>query len=75
MAEFKVIRPHQGDRFYGAGDVRVANAADVSHLVTLGVLVSDEAAAQAKAEAEAAAQAKAEAAAPQNKAVQPPANK
>lgn len=38
MAEFKVLRRHDGDKEYHEGDVRTAEAADVKHLVDLGVL-------------------------------------
>ncbi len=39
MPKFKVLREHDGDKFYFPGDVRTANAADVAHLVKNGVLV------------------------------------
>ena len=35
---YLVNRPHQGDRFYNAGDYREAREADVAHLVARGVL-------------------------------------
>ena len=38
MPKFKVLREHDGDKFYFPGDVRTANAADVAHLVANGVL-------------------------------------
>lgn len=38
MAEYKVLRRHDGDKEYHAGDTRTADPATVKHLVTLGVL-------------------------------------
>ena len=38
MKEFKVLRAHDGDRFYDVGAVRKANPADVERLVRMGVL-------------------------------------
>lgn len=38
MAEFKVLRRHDGDKEYHAGDTRTADAGTVAHLVKLGVL-------------------------------------
>lgn len=37
--EFMVKRPHQGDKWYNEGDTRIADEADVRHLVAKGVLV------------------------------------
>ena len=36
--KFRVLRQHQGDKFYNAGDEREANEGDVAHLVKSGVL-------------------------------------
>lgn len=36
--DYKVLRPHLGDKPYQPGDVRSAKAATVSHLVAKGVL-------------------------------------
>lgn len=36
--DFKVLRPHLGDKPYRSGDVRTAKEATVSHLVDKGVL-------------------------------------
>jgi hypothetical protein len=36
--DYKVMRPHLGDRPYQSGDRRSAKAATVSHLVAKGVL-------------------------------------
>ena len=36
--KFNVLRQHQGDKFYNAGDEREANESDVAHLVKSGVL-------------------------------------
>lgn len=36
--EYKVLRPHQGDKWYAQGDPREAKEADVAHLVKAGVL-------------------------------------
>jgi hypothetical protein len=53
--EYKVIRPHQGDKWYDQGAPREADARDVAHLVAAGVLLpaddvqEDETAAQSKA--------------------------
>lgn len=33
MAKFKVMRGHQGERFYSEGEVREGNVADLNHLV------------------------------------------
>lgn len=38
MAEYKVLRRHDGDKEYHEGDIREATPADVAHLVDLGVL-------------------------------------
>lgn len=37
--DYKVKRPHQGDKWYDEGDTRVADERDVAHLVASGVLV------------------------------------
>jgi hypothetical protein len=72
MAEtmrFRVLRPHDGDRFYQEGEERRGTMADLGHLVprTLEPLgASDEARAEPKAEP--APKNKAEPAAPANKA-------
>lgn len=50
MPKYKVLRRHQGDRFYEEGEVREARAGDVAHLVDRGVLAKDEPAAKNKAE-------------------------
>lgn len=60
--KFKVLRPHQGDTWYDAGDEREAREADVQHLVDRGVL--EKAKPEAKAEP-----------APKNKAVTAPKTK
>lgn len=36
--KYKVLRPHQGDKWYDAGDPREARETDVQHLVDRGVL-------------------------------------
>lgn len=33
MAKFKVLRPHEGDRFYNAGDIREGASNELAHLV------------------------------------------
>lgn len=38
--KFKVLREHIGDKFYRKGDLREANASDVKHLVTKGILAA-----------------------------------
>lgn len=63
MAKFKVIREHQGDRFYKQGEIREGSEADFKHLIP-HVLQPDE----GKEKAEAAPKNKAEDAAPANKA-------
>ncbi|WP_203595689.1 hypothetical protein [Salipiger sp. PrR003] len=40
--KFKVLRPHQGDVWYAAGDEREAREAEVQHLVDRGVLAKVE---------------------------------
>jgi hypothetical protein len=53
MAEkvtFNVLRRHEGDQLYEEGDTRAAVAAEVAHLVDLGVL--EKAAAKPKNKAE-----------------------
>ena len=37
--EYKVARPHIGDKDYAVGDTRTANPAEVAHLVANGVLI------------------------------------
>lgn len=60
--KFKVLRPHQGDKWYSAGDEREAREGDVQHLLDRGVL--EKAKPEAKAEP-----------APRNKAAKAPRNK
>lgn len=36
--KFKSLRPHQGDKWYDAGDEREADERDVAHLVASGTL-------------------------------------
>lgn len=36
--KFRVLRQHEGDRFYAEGDEREADETDVAHLVAAGVL-------------------------------------
>lgn len=62
--EWKVLRRHQGDRFYEVGDKRVATRAEVGHLV--GTVLEEIGPVAEKAEE--APQNKAEGAAPANKA-------
>lgn len=38
MKTYDVVRQHLGDRMYVPGDKRQANPAEVSHLVSAGVL-------------------------------------
>lgn len=33
MAKFKVVRSHEGDRFYKEGDTREGNEAEFKHLI------------------------------------------
>lgn len=33
MTDFKVLRPHEGDRFYKVGEIRSGNKAELKHLV------------------------------------------
>ena len=57
MAEkvtFNVLRRHEGDRLYEEGESREAVAADVAHLVDLGVLEKAEGKVKNKAEPAAA---------------------
>lgn len=49
--KFIVKRPHQGDRWYEAGEDREAAETEVQHLVKSGVLVASEAAPEKKAAA------------------------
>ncbi|WP_181892965.1 hypothetical protein [Falsiruegeria mediterranea] len=37
--EYKVVRPHQGDKWYDVGDTREAKPISVAHLVASGTLV------------------------------------
>ncbi len=57
--KFRVLRPHQGDKFYNAGDAREADENTVAHLVKSGTLRKwsddDQAAAEGKAKEEAEA--------------------
>lgn len=63
MKRYRVVRQHEGDRFYQEGDVREATPADVKHLVPHVLQpIEDE------AKAEPAPANKAEPAAPANKA-------
>lgn len=77
--DFKVLRPHLGDKPYLPGDVRSAKAATVSHLVAKGVLApadQDDAAGDEgqKSDAETGGDGAAQQAAPENKADEPPQN-
>jgi hypothetical protein len=36
--DYKVMREHEGDRFYKTGETRTMSEADAKHLVVLGVL-------------------------------------
>jgi hypothetical protein len=38
MVTYKVLRSHEGDRFYKDGETRELSTADAKHLVDLGVL-------------------------------------
>lgn len=38
LTTYKVLRSHEGDKFYSDGDTRELSAADAKHLVDLGVL-------------------------------------
>jgi len=38
--EYKVLRPHQGDKWYAQGDPREANEGDVAHMVAAKVLAA-----------------------------------
>lgn len=33
MTDYRVMREHEGDKFYAPGDTRAAHASDVKHLV------------------------------------------
>ncbi|MBO9453259.1 hypothetical protein J7426_23560 [Tropicibacter sp. R16_0] len=51
--EYKVMRPHQGDKWYDVGDPRDAKPNSVAHLVASGTLVdpsADDGAAQSEGE-------------------------
>lgn len=39
---YKVLRPHQGEKWYDEGDDREADERDVAHLVSSGVLAKAE---------------------------------
>lgn len=39
MATFRVLREHLGDRMYKTGEDRVADGAEVEHLVKAGILL------------------------------------
>lgn len=60
MATYDVLRTHQGDKPYKAGDTREANPRDVAHLVARGVLIEKKAARKAKNKAEPAVSNKAD---------------
>lgn len=63
--EYRVLRRHEGDRWYDEGDTRTAVANEVKHLVPLTLeLIED----QPEEKAEPAPKNKAEGAAPANKA-------
>jgi hypothetical protein len=77
--DYKVLRPHLGDKPYLPGDVRSAKAAAVSHLVAKGVLKpadQDDAAGEGgqKAQTETGASGASQPSAPENKASEPPQN-
>ncbi len=63
--DYKVLRPHLGDKPYAAGDTRTAKPASVAHLVKAGVL---------KAAGETAIDTAAAPAAPEDKAITPAEN-
>lgn len=51
MADFRVLRPHIGDRYYGVGEIRTGAPADFRRLVAAGLVVAvapDAAAAKAE---------------------------
>lgn len=72
LTEYRVLRQHEGDRFYNEGDTRTAAAGDVKHLIP-NVLEEIGPAAEPveapKEKAEPAPDNKAEGAAPANKAI------
>lgn len=35
MEKYRVLRPHDGDKFYNVGDIREGNENDLKHLVPL----------------------------------------
>lgn len=77
--DFKVLRPHLGDKPYRPGDVRSAKAATVSHLVNKGVLApADQEGAGDdngnKADVETRGGGVVQKVAPENKATEPPQN-
>jgi hypothetical protein len=65
MTNFKVIREHQGDRFYKEGEIREGNLSDLEHLVPHVLAPVNE----THAKAEPTPKNKAEPAAPANKAI------
>lgn len=68
LQNFRVLREHDGDRFYKQGEIREAKAGEVAHLVGKVLEpLADEPESEA-AKAEPAPQNKAEGAAPANKA-------
>ncbi len=71
--DYKVMRPHLGDKPYQSGDTRSAKAATVSHLVAKGVLApidQDDPGGQ-KTEEVASSEAGEPPKAPENKATEP----
>lgn len=71
LTEYRVLREHEGDKFYTPGETRTAQASDVKHLVP-HVLERIGDAAEAEEKAEPAPANKAEGAAPANKAITGP---
>ena len=61
MQKFKVLREHHGDKPYQRGDLRIADATEVAHLVRAGVLEDPRLTAQSSKAAEDAAKAAADA--------------
>jgi hypothetical protein len=78
LTEYRVLRPHDGDKLYAEGDTRIADAGDVKHLVgtvleEIGPAPDEDEAAE---DAQPSPEEKAEPEAPANKAVKAaPANK
>lgn len=71
LTEYRVLREHEGDKFYTPGDTRTALASDVKHLIPHVLeLIGD--AAEVEEKAEPAPANKAEGAAPANKAITGP---